>query len=354
MKTIKKKKTKKKQQPFVMTPKKWLIGGGSVIAIIAILSAIVLYFSPEPIVEDDWWNQPPQAPVPVVDDTTVATMNGLPVRADDVAFWVSEAKNNVDSSDEQAVREEAARLAALRVLFEEYAAQNDIHVSEEDLASIDEHIFNTSIDYTERENSYEDDLRIGGIQGEAHLRHLSVAFALHDSVIQSILNDEEAFAQFEHLLEDEEELLGAKHILVNFDNHDGEDEVERIATELLARALAGEDFDMLIREYGEDPGMERNPDGYTFTSGAMVESFEQGTRELEIGEISGLVPSSFGIHIIKRVEPNPNNEVMRPWGEEGLTLEHRMRNAINRGFELKLESAELILLDELNDVPVSW
>jgi hypothetical protein len=77
------------------------------------------------------------------------------------------------------------------------------------------------------------------------------------------------------------------------------------ANQIHARAIAGEDFDMLIAAYGEDPGMAWNPDGYTFTAWQMVEEFEQGTRDLEIGEISYPIRSQFGYHIILRVEPNP-------------------------------------------------
>ena len=45
--------------------------------------------------------------------------------------------------------------------------------------------------------------------------------------------------------------------------------------------------------------------GYVFTAGEMVAEFEEGTRALEFGAVSGIVESSYGYHIIMRVELDP-------------------------------------------------
>ncbi|MBE7010773.1 MAG: hypothetical protein E7418_04700 [Ruminococcaceae bacterium] len=74
------------------------------------------------------------------------------------------------------------------------------------------------------------------------------------------------------------------------------------AEEVLAKAKAGANFDNLVKEYGEDPGMESSPEGYTFTHGAMVAAFEEASYALEVGAISELVESSYGWHIIKRYD----------------------------------------------------
>ncbi len=73
-----------------------------------------------------------------------------------------------------------------------------------------------------------------------------------------------------------------------------------IAEEVLTKAKAGADFDTLVKEYGEDPGMEQSPDGYTFTKGTMVAEFESASYALAVGEVSDLVESSYGWHIIKK------------------------------------------------------
>ena len=59
-------------------------------------------------------------------------------------------------------------------------------------------------------------------------------------------------------------------------------------------------FGRLADEYSEDPGRQTNPDGYIFTPGTMVQEFESATEALKYGEISGIVESDYGYHIILR------------------------------------------------------
>ena len=102
--------------------------------------------------------------------------------------------------------------------------------------------------------------------------------------------------------------LRAKHILIaTKDMTTGADldedklaEAEKKANEILERAKNGEDFDALIKEYNEDPGMESNQDGYFFTDGEMVSEFEDATKSIEPGEIT-MCKSDYGYHIIKRL-----------------------------------------------------
>ena len=76
---------------------------------------------------------------------------------------------------------------------------------------------------------------------------------------------------------------------------------------MLEKAQNGEDFEKLIEEYGEDPGMENNSVGYIVRrDGDFVTEFEEAVINLkEEGEISGLVATDFGYHIIKFYERYP-------------------------------------------------
>ena len=102
----------------------------------------------------------------------------------------------------------------------------------------------------------------------------------------------------------------AKHILLKTVDDAGsalsEDEIAQKkaqAEDLLAQLRASNDpqalFDQLMAEYNEDSG---EPDeGYTFGPGEMVDEFYDGTAALEEYEISDLVESQFGYHIIMRL-----------------------------------------------------
>lgn len=96
-----------------------------------------------------------------------------------------------------------------------------------------------------------------------------------------------------------ENFYHCKHVLVM--DEEGTPEKEALAKEISQKAKNGEDFDQLIETYNEDPGMQQNPDGYVFTEGDMVEPFYEGTKALEVNEISDPVRTDYGWHIILRL-----------------------------------------------------
>ena len=185
-----------------------------------------------------------------------------------------------------------------------FAGELGIVLTDEDMEAVDERI-DELFDY------YGEDY-FNAYFAEQHLDKETLRLLLADSRLQNNLfyyyydkdtgterwDDEKLKEYFE------ENYLSCKHILVKFPS--GADDAAKAETlekanGLYARAAAGEDFDKLVEEYGEDPGMTSNPDGYTFTEGTMVESFYEGTKALEIGGISEPIESVHGYHIIKRL-----------------------------------------------------
>lgn len=88
----------------------------------------------------------------------------------------------------------------------------------------------------------------------------------------------------------------------------GKSEAEKAAARkkiegLLARAKAGEDFAELAKRYSEDPGSKDNGGLYEdFPRGQMVKPFEDAAFSVPIGELSGIVETDFGYHILKVID----------------------------------------------------
>jgi len=83
----------------------------------------------------------------------------------------------------------------------------------------------------------------------------------------------------------------ASHILVK-----KRSEAERILKEL----QAGADFAELARKYSTCPSKKRGGNLGFFTHGQMVKEFEKAAFSLKKGELSDIVKTEFGFHIIKR------------------------------------------------------
>ena len=116
----------------------------------------------------------------------------------------------------------------------------------------------------------------------------------------------------------------AKHILLKTIDDSGkaiaDDEkaakkqkADNIAAQLKAVAdpqQRAELFDELMAEYNEDTGENSYPHGYCFTSGSMVTEFEDACKTLEPYEVSGVVESKYGYHIILRMPTQGDDLVM--------------------------------------------
>lgn len=140
---------------------------------------------------------------------------------------------------------------------------------------------------------------------------------LREKYIDRVVSKEEGYVPSEDDLIKlfNENYLKAKHILIMTVDPEtsqplGDEKVkekEKLAESILSRLKNGADFDKLMNEYSEDAGLDSYPDGYVFTEGEMVTEFYEGTKALGINEISELVPSTYGYHIIKRVELLPTD-----------------------------------------------
>jgi len=102
------------------------------------------------------------------------------------------------------------------------------------------------------------------------------------------------------------ERVRASHILIGVpENADAaaKEQARAKATEILQEVKAGKDFAELAKEHSQDPGSApRGGDLDYFERGQMVGPFEEAAFALAAGQMSELVETRFGFHIIKVVD----------------------------------------------------
>jgi peptidyl-prolyl cis-trans isomerase C len=77
---------------------------------------------------------------------------------------------------------------------------------------------------------------------------------------------------------------------------------EQEARTILIRLNKGEKFANIAQEVSQCPSKKHGGDLGTFTRGKMVKEFETAAFTLQKGQLSGIVKTKFGYHIIKRLE----------------------------------------------------
>jgi len=93
----------------------------------------------------------------------------------------------------------------------------------------------------------------------------------------------------------------ARHILFKLDEYADEEEEKKVrerALGILERARKGENFAELAKKYSEGPTKDSGGDLGYFSKGQMLKPFEDAVFKMKKGEISGLVRTPLGYHII--------------------------------------------------------
>ncbi|MGM0501704.1 MAG: peptidylprolyl isomerase [Bacillota bacterium] len=160
---------------------------------------------------------------------------------------------------------------------------------------------------------------------------------LTDEEIEDI---EEKIAESEDEMKNKYEKVNASHILIRTEDKSDE-EAKAKAEEVLEELKSGEDFAAVAKEHSEGPSAKQGGqlNGFSRDSN-MIPEFKEAAFELEEGEVSNLVKTKHGYHIIKV------NDVT---GAKESLLEEKKEEKKNKAFsewlsELK-EEAEIVIKD---------
>jgi len=153
------------------------------------------------------------------------------------------------------------------------------------------------------------------------------------------------------------EKVHVSHILIATRNRQTEEEltpdqkkIKRQQIEkLLARAKSGEDFSKLVLENSEDRGLKETKGEYTFSrSDPFVQEFKAAAFSLNTNQISDIVTTTFGYHVMKCLEKIPASklpfEKVAADIKEAL-LQQEMQNQMPAYFERLKKEAHVEILE---------
>lgn len=145
----------------------------------------------------------------------------------------------------------------------------------------------------------------------------------------------------------EEEQRRARHILIKVDADASEADkaaARKKAEELLEQLRKNpSDFAKLAKEHSQDPGSaERGGDLDFFGKGMMVKPFEDAAYKLKQGEISDVVESDFGYHIIQVTDIKPASAQSLAEVRDEITEEIRQQQAARKFSEMAAQLSDIV------------
>lgn len=251
------------------------------------------------------------------------------------------------------LRREAMDMLIDQELARQAALANGVEVTDEEvdaaLAEIREP-FKTDMEFKLRleteaftEESYREHVR-GMIAAKHYLDEIRMK--------ASIVTDEELEAYYrdnEHRLTLPEQVR-VRHILLSWKPLGQPDDRKALYEQMqgiLEQARAGEDFAELARKYSDDSTRVDGGDTGFFHRGQMVPAFEQAAFSLQPGEISGIVETPFGLHILRLEERReahllPLEEIREQLREH--VQQEKMEAAVKAEYERLREAADIQVL----------
>ena len=217
-------------------------------------------------------------------------------------FWeASYNGENLESNIKESVLARVARIKAMNLMAEKYG----ITLSDEELRKVSKAAESYYESLTDKEKE------LLGVDEEL-LCTMYQEYMLAEKVYEYLIADINP-----EISDDEARTITVQHILIKTYslNEEGErvpysetarKEAHKRALEALKRAEEGEDFTALIAEYSEDSNAS-----YSFGKGTMDSAFEEAAFNLATDEISGIVESVHGYHIIKCISTFNRDETDR-------------------------------------------
>lgn len=221
-------------------------------------------------------------------------------KQNDAAFWTEEKIAQLKTTAQDYI----VKAKALNA----YAKDHGLQLTETEKAGVEDYV--DSIIENLGQEQFNELLKTLSLT-EALYRRLQAEEKTYEKVYNHLFQEggELAWTQEEFLKYYNETYLCTTHILIEYLPGETADNCPQTMEEAqrIHGLCATEDFSSLIKQYGKDANLEKNPTGYYFKDGDTSDYTKilyPIAKTLEVNAYSRPVVSEKGIHIIKRLEPN--------------------------------------------------
>lgn len=263
-------------------------------------------------------------------DATVATINGEKLKASLYNFCITNIKKqlktpvNVDSEEywektlidgkhvKEYSKEKALDDAIKLLLIAQKAKEQGITLTADDKASIENQKVRAKKDAGGSNKKYQQML------SEYGLNEVSYSKILEYNIYRQKLMDQMQNNYTDEQIRDfyNNNMVNVKHVLILTIDESTQmplqgkllEQQKQLAEEIFNKIKNGEDFEELRNKYNQDP--DTSSTGYTISKYSnMVEPFLSTSMSLQVGQVSDIIQTNYGYHIIKRYEHKDNNEI---------------------------------------------
>jgi parvulin-like peptidyl-prolyl isomerase len=142
----------------------------------------------------------------------------------------------------------------------------------------------------------------------------------------------------------------ARHIIIRASQNDTEEDIEnkkRTLRDIRQRVLDGSSFAEMAKTYSEGPSAPAGGDLGYFSREEMVKPFSDAAFSLKPGEVSDVVVTSFGYHIIQVVDKKPRRKL--EFEEIKQSLKNQIaQNMVAQGLQNHLQMSRSVAIIERN------
>ena len=245
-------------------------------------------------------------PDSLVDDELIMTVNDMPVIGHDLrVFTLIYQPATIDSIESRIFNLQLLNGVIDRMLLWQEANAQGVNMPDSTVgwyvsqfvgsmggqAALDNFLSTTGVSSEDLTKTIRRDLMVRAyIQGP-----LTSAIVVSDADARAFYDENEAsFAA--------KDSVRARHVIVRTSPEDTEEDrsaKRQLIDDIHARARKGQSFAALARQYSQGPSAPSGGDLGYFARGDMVQEFSDAAFGMKSGEISGVVETSFGFHVIK-------------------------------------------------------